>query len=166
MTVLVDESVVEVVEAGVSVIGLYLDLEVQSVDGGLVVDVAPVEGTVIEAPESRVTLVDVYGGPVGPPGPTAVSADDYNVARLGSDGLLYVQEGARMSLDLEVDESDSVTDGFVYVGEAVPGTDTSVAAWRIKRISDTGTTTSIEWAEGNAESTQVWDDRKSLVYGP
>lgn len=152
----VDETVLLIQDTGVTVLDLDLDLTIGAVAGG----------TVIEVGTPATTTIDVYGGPEGPPGPTRVSADAYNVAYIGTDGLLYVPEKARMSLDLEVDESDSVALGYVYVGEAPPGTATSVAGWRIKRISDTGTTTSIEWADGAADSTHIWDDRKTLTYGP
>ena len=166
MTQLADEVTVDVLDTGVAVLEVYLDLMVDTVTGGMVVDAPLTAPTVIETTDSYATIVDVYGGQVGLAGPTAVSADIYNAAYLGTDGLLYVPEGARMSLDVEVDESDSTALGFVYVGEATPGTAGSVAAWRIKRIYDSGTTISIEWAEGNADATQVWDNRKSLVYGP
>lgn len=54
------------------------------------------------------------------------------------------------------------TGTYTYIGEAVPGTATSAASWRIQRI--TAATGNIDWA-GGASFNQVWDNRASLVYG-
>jgi hypothetical protein len=60
-----------------------------------------------------------------------------------------------------VDEPDSST---AYVGEAALGSATSAAVWRIKRISVSGTVTTITWADGNENFDNVWDNRASLSY--
>lgn len=52
----------------------------------------------------------------------------------------------------------------MYVGEADPGTATSAALWRVKRVTDDGTEfVTIQWAAAGA-FTQIWDDRTSLSY--
>lgn len=51
-----------------------------------------------------------------------------------------------------------------YIGEAVVGTLGSAAAWRIQRVTVSGTVTSIEWADGNVNDDNVWDNRASLSY--
>lgn len=61
---------------------------------------------------------------------------------------------------LRLDDAAPVT----YVGEALPGTSESAPSWRIKRITETGSDVNIEWADGAATFTQVWDDRVSLSY--
>lgn len=55
----------------------------------------------------------------------------------------------------------------LYIGEADPGTATSVARWRIKKITYTAGTDSAEsilWANGNMDFNNVWDNRASLTY--
>ncbi len=52
------------------------------------------------------------------------------------------------------------TGTYLYVGEAVPGTSTSSANWRIRRVADT----SVLYADGNSNFDNVWDNRTSLSY--
>ena len=51
---------------------------------------------------------------------------------------------------------------YTYVGTARPGTATSAASWQIKRIknSDNG----IDWADGDAQFNNVWNNVTSLSY--
>lgn len=65
--------------------------------------------------------------------------------------------------DIEVDTS---VPGITYVGQALPGTPASASAWRIKRITDSGTGSSVDWAEGTAQFTFSWNDHLTLTYGP
>ena len=58
-----------------------------------------------------------------------------------------------------VDES---TAGTTYIGEAVPGTATSTATWRIQKVVVSGTTTTIAWG-GGGKFDQVWDNRATTV---
>jgi len=59
---------------------------------------------------------------------------------------------------------DTVGD-YKYVGEATPGTATSAASWRIKRIAFlSGDDVEIKWANSVNTFSQVWDDRASLSY--
>jgi len=52
-----------------------------------------------------------------------------------------------------------------YIGEAYPGYATSVARWRIKKLTyDGSNVTQIDWADGNDDFDNVWDDRASLSY--
>ena len=51
-----------------------------------------------------------------------------------------------------------------YIGEAIPGTATSAALWRIKRMVETGPDLVITWADGNESFDNVWDNRASLSY--
>lgn len=53
------------------------------------------------------------------------------------------------------------TGTYKYIGEAIPGTATSAANWRILRI--TLATNNIDWA-GGASFSQVWDNHTSLTY--
>jgi hypothetical protein len=86
--------------------------------------------------------LEVAAGLPGPPGPA--SEDD-------------------MPYDLQVDTtSPTVT----YIGQAQPGTATSAAAWRIKRLTESETGLAMDWAGGTAGFVHSWDDRLALSYGP
>lgn len=51
-----------------------------------------------------------------------------------------------------------------YVGEASFGAATSAAVWRIKKITYSGSSLNITWADGNDEYDNIWDNRASLSY--
>lgn len=70
----------------------------------------------------------------------------------------------RNKVDYEtiVDEPSADT---TYVGYALPGSATSGAVWKIKRLQVVGSETIIEYAGSNAHFDKVWDDRASLSYG-
>lgn len=57
---------------------------------------------------------------------------------------------------------DSTTLNMIYIGESDPGTATSAATWRIKRLNVTAGLV-IQWADSGNFS-QVWDNRASLTY--
>lgn len=60
---------------------------------------------------------------------------------------------------------DNATSFISYKGEAIPGTSPSVASWRISRIStDISGSIIIEWADGNTNFDNIWDNRASLSY--
>ena len=65
-----------------------------------------------------------------------------------------------VSYDKRLD--DTTTLNIIYIGEAVPGTATSTALWRIKRL-DVTSGLIIQWAD-NADFTQIWNNRASLTY--
>lgn len=69
--------------------------------------------------------------------------------------LKYTQD---VPLDTIIDEVDATT---IYVGQAGYGIATSTPLWRIKKITISGTTTTIRIA-GNGRFTQIWDNRASL----
>lgn len=56
-----------------------------------------------------------------------------------------------------------VVDTIIYLGYADPGTATSSASWKIKRIDVTSGAIST-WADGNVLYDNVWDNRVSLSY--
>lgn len=76
----------------------------------------------------------------------------------------------RIRVDLEVQYNKLVdTEGdFIYIGEADPGTATTEAKWRIKRIEEisgaAGDDYNILWASGTSDFDKIWDDRATLVY--
>jgi len=54
----------------------------------------------------------------------------------------------------------------IYVGEAVPSSAKSAAAWRIKKLTydGNGFLTDVQWADGTAAFTKVWDDRTGYSF--
>lgn len=62
---------------------------------------------------------------------------------------------------MRIDAADSTT---TYIGEAIVGSVTSGAIWRIKKIVASGSLTSILFADGNQNYDNVWDNRASLSY--
>jgi len=65
------------------------------------------------------------------------------------------------TLTIRVDEVDSSN---TYLGTASVGSATSSASWQIKKIIESGTLTSILFADGDTSYDNVWDDRASLSY--
>lgn len=61
-------------------------------------------------------------------------------------------------------EVDDVAGTTIYIGEANPGTVTSAASWRIKRIVFTGDDSTTTWADGDSNFNNVWDNRAALSY--
>jgi hypothetical protein len=53
---------------------------------------------------------------------------------------------------------------ITYVGEAEPGSVTSGAVWRIKEIVEDGNDISVQWADGNGNFDNIFDNRESLSY--
>lgn len=87
-----------------------------------------------------VTLVDTLGAPVAPGGGGSPAAE-----------IIYTKR------------IDQVSDTVIYVGETIPGTPTSTAFWRIKRITMVGVDIVVEWAN-DGQLASKWDDRASLLY--
>lgn len=62
----------------------------------------------------------------------------------------------------QYDYVDATTE---YLGWAEPGTATSAASWRVKKITTTGSDIAITWADSNRNFDNAWDNRASLTYG-
>mgnify|MGYP005815373479 CR=1 FL=1 len=60
-----------------------------------------------------------------------------------------------------VDEASAT---IIYIGEATPGTATSSATWRIKRVDSSSITAEILYADGDDSFDNVWDNRAALAY--
>lgn len=59
---------------------------------------------------------------------------------------------------------DNASDGNTYFGYAAPGSAVGDAVWAIQRLRVSGTETIIEWADGDQDYDNVWDDRTTLTY--
>ncbi len=65
----------------------------------------------------------------------------------------------------EVDETQliDVVGSDIYIGYAVPGTATSAASWKIKRVN-TVNPISIYWADSSTLYNKSWDSRATYSY--
>ena len=59
-------------------------------------------------------------------------------------------------------DGDSTT--IQYIGESSFGTATSSPTWRIFRLSYIGSSFTLDYADGNDNFDNIWDDRASLFY--
>lgn len=59
---------------------------------------------------------------------------------------------------------DRNADGYEYSGIAEPGSATSAASWRIMRFNMLNNPVVVQWADGNSDEDNVWDNRASLSY--
>jgi hypothetical protein len=83
------------------------------------------------------------------------TTDTTNLAALVTE--LRVNNGA---VAMQVDDAGS---GVTYQGWAEPGTATSTAAWRIRKITATGADYSIQWQDGNRNFDNKWTERISAA---
>ena len=80
-----------------------------------------------------------------------------NATELYQNGQAQV-DGVKVIVD-EIDPNN------IYVGESTTLSATTDAERRIKKISISGTTTTISYADGvRSEFTKVWDDRATYSY--
>lgn len=59
---------------------------------------------------------------------------------------------------------DGFDSTYQYVGEASFGTSTASPFWRIKRLTNASGVLTLQWADGNDEYDNIWDNRASLTY--
>lgn len=62
---------------------------------------------------------------------------------------------------LRIDEASS---SVSYFGFASVGASESSSVWKIKKLTVTGSTTKLEWADGNNNYDNNWSNRASLSY--
>jgi hypothetical protein len=60
-----------------------------------------------------------------------------------------------------IDESNP---NIIYKGFASPAANAEEAVWAIQRISNTGDVCSYQWADGNKNFDNIWNNRTSLLY--
>ena len=97
--------------------------------------------TVVVSQEFAITVITE--GTQGPAGPAGVVEEEMTYSK----------------------RIDFITDNLIYRGEAAVGALNSAPVWRIRKIS-VGTDDDISetWVNGNANFTNVWDDRLLGVY--
>lgn len=67
----------------------------------------------------------------------------------------------QLNLATRVDEASST---ITYIGKAACGSGVASAVWQVQRMSISGNVTSTEWADGNDDFDNIWNDRASLSY--
>lgn len=74
-------------------------------------------------------------------------------------------DGQAFNRTREVDETILVDSAGadIYIGYALPGTLTSEAKWKIKRVN-TANPISIFWADSSTLYNKTWDDRSTFNY--
>ena len=97
--------------------------------------------------------------------PVTISSQQITILTAGIQGPPGVQGPGggeeAVPYDTEVDFDGSV----LYVGEAAPGSATSAAAWRIKKLTEAvDGDLSGKYADGEATFTKIWDNRASYTY--
>lgn len=89
------------------------------------------------------------------------NASDQRINPATEETQLLVLNGVGSLYTVRIDEVDATT---TYFGFAAVGSSTASAVWRIKRMTVSGTVTSILFADGNSNFDNVWDNRASLSY--
>jgi len=82
-----------------------------------------------------------------------------------TDLVAYIEQ--ELEEEMFAEQVDFVGKTLIYRGEATPGTATSAATWRIRKLDiDNGSNGDVAttWADGNADFDNVWDDRAILSY--
>jgi hypothetical protein len=96
--------------------------------------------------------------------------DGTRLAGVTSNNELKVQATFAPSASIDIAEQvlstriDEASSTVTYVGKAQPGTSAASAAWQIKKITESGTETIIEFANGTDLFDNVWNNRGSLSY--
>ncbi len=80
------------------------------------------------------------------------------------ESFLNVLDRIKAELEVQYNKLIDVSGVYTYVGEALPGTGTSEAKWRIKRIEELGDDYNILWANGTSDFDKVWNDRATFTY--
>ena len=102
------------------------------------------------------------------PGPTfqtdlPFQDNDGNIKRVTLvGGAVPITGTIEATADPKVDSIVDVQTDYIYSGEALPGTLSSVAEWRISRT--TKATLETRWADGVATFTKEWDNRTGYSY--
>lgn len=106
--------------------------------------VAPIT-TITVAPGSTISSIGIIGpaGPAGPMGPPSVE-EEVPFAK----------------------QINFISDNLLYRGEADPGTATSAALWRVRKITIDAADSDVTetWASGTANFDKIWDNHLGFTY--
>ncbi len=109
------------------------------------------------------TITDLYMQLFGREG--TAKGTDIDMSEHGRAGGVSTGAGYKTTRIVEektiIDEVDTST---MYIGKALVGTTTSAASWQIKKMTVSGVVTTFNYADGNDEYDNIWDNRTSLSY--
>lgn len=91
----------------------------------------------------------------------AITATDVGSKRALDVAIISGGSGATSDYSILIDEP---TAGIMYIGKAVTGSSSAAAVWQVKKLTESGTETSILFADGSNSFTNIWDARASLTY--
>lgn len=108
---------------------------------------------------------------IGPPPPSLGNNGDTYIdsatgdfyLKTGTDTWTFQSRLGDVTLAVNLDDVGGDPQ-VLYRGEAAPGTPTNASLWRIQRITINGDDVVIEWADGNANFDNVFDNRLILSY--
>jgi len=100
------------------------------------------------------------GGSLTVDGTVAISG---TVAVTDNSGSLTVDGTVTANATAYATRLEEVSSTLSYIGDAVPGTATATAAWRVKRL-DTSAGVVLTYADGNANFDNTWDGRAGFSY--
>ena len=83
--------------------------------------------------------------------------------QLGHVGNSQDGEGYQRVQETNETQLIDVNGNDIYIGYAIPGTATSSAGWKIKRVN-TSNPISIFWADSSTLYNKVWDNRATYTY--
>ena len=90
---------------------------------------------------------------------------DNTISKFKAFPLSTIINNIRADLEMQYNKQIDVAGVITYVGEALPGSITSAASWRIKKIDETASPdTTITWADGDENFDNIWDNRAGLSY--
>lgn len=93
--------------------------------------------------------------------------------REDNEGLKFDEVNDEIAVKVKILEDDGYTQRLTYngtglpeyIGIASPGSLTSAAVWKIKKLVYSGTNVvQILWADGNTTFDNIWDNYASLSY--
>ena len=111
-----------------------------------------------ESIKTSITTVPAGTSPVTPITPSVIATIQQVTNTVGSGTL-----PPSAALTAYIDTSVLTVSGFVYEGEALPGTATSASAWRISKVITSGTI-SMTYPSGNGGFQWIWDNRAGYTY--
>lgn len=95
--------------------------------------------------------------------PAAVPDGHFAPIQVDQYGNLKSASGAGTSTTFST-RLDEASASVTYVGQAVVGSAEGDPVWQIKKITESGTVTKIEYADGEQSFDKVWTNRASLTY--
>lgn len=111
----------------------------------------------VEVQPDGVVILDEDGNPVLPDAPLVTGLTDAEL-RATPVPISGTVTTTQTCYALRYDEGATYT----YIAEAVPGSATGSAVWRIKRLTNADNT--IGWADGVSTFTKIYDNRASFTY--